>query len=155
VTYPFQVAKARVQVSAPGEKKKKGVDPARDTIFATVLRIARAEGVPALYDGIAGELLKGFFSHGTTMLSKDVIHGLVIQLYFAILAALRRYPQFKAGLAGRMWKARREAQERWLRASTSGSGEVRKGARYVKEAAGAEGKTAATLLRPSHRVMGK
>src|SRR5690606_6024638 len=90
VTYPFQVAKARVQVSAaPGENGERKVN---GNIFATVLNIGRAEGGRALYDGITGELLKGFFSHGTTMLSKDVVHRLIVQLYFAILGILRKHP---------------------------------------------------------------
>ncbi|KAK3940387.1 mitochondrial carrier domain-containing protein [Diplogelasinospora grovesii] len=123
VTYPFQIAKARVQVSgsAPTEKavvtddedlislaeeehldEKKPKAPAKklvngvrhvasDSIFGTVFRIARTEGAGALYDGIGGELLKAFLSHGTTMLAKDVIHRLIVRLYFAILAALQRY----------------------------------------------------------------
>ncbi|KAK4156749.1 mitochondrial carrier domain-containing protein, partial [Chaetomidium leptoderma] len=140
VTYPFQIAKARVQVSAaPPEEKGIGDDGGkkkivRDNIFATVLGIARAEGGKALYDGIGGELLKAFFSHGTTMLSKDVIHRLVVQLYFAILAALRRYPQFTTRLSGRMRKARQEMRERYLRATSSGTNEVRRGVSYVRDA---------------------
>jgi hypothetical protein len=135
ITYPFQIAKARVQVSAaPEEKAKGGKRVGRDNIFATVLRIARAEGGKALYDGIGGELLKGFFSHGTTMLSKDVIHRFIVQLYFAILAVLKRNPHFSARLFGRIKKAREEARERYLRASSSGADEIRRGARYVKNA---------------------
>ncbi|KAJ4304176.1 hypothetical protein N0V88_001788 [Collariella sp. IMI 366227] len=144
VTYPFSIAKARVQVSAPsgGEKEGEG----KKTIFATVLGIARAEGPGALYDGIGGELLKGFFSHGTTMLSKDIIHGFIVRLYFAVLAALRRHPQFRLRLSDKMKKAREDARERYLRASSSGVSEVRKGARYVKNAVDSETQKAASLL---------
>ncbi|EAQ91259.1 hypothetical protein CHGG_03194 [Chaetomium globosum CBS 148.51] len=121
-TYPFQIAKARMQVSAaPDDKGEGGRSGGRDNIFATVLRIARAEGGKALYDGIGGELLKGFFSHGTTMLSKDVIHRFIVQLYFAILAVLKRNPHFRARLFARIKKAREEARERYLRASSSGA----------------------------------
>lgn len=135
VTYPFQIAKARVQVSAaPDDKGEDGRPVGRDNIFATVLRIARAEGGRAVYDGIGGELLKGFFSHGTTMLSKDVIHRFIVQLYFAILAVLKRNPHFRARLSARIRKAREEARERYLRASSSGAAEIRRGARYVKNA---------------------
>lgn len=150
VTYPFQIAKARVQVSVP-EKGKDGKETARDNIFATVLRIARVEGTRALYDGIGGELLKGFFSHGTTMLSKDVIHRFIVQLYFAILAALRRYPQFRTRLSGRMREARKEMRERYLRTSSSGADEVRRGVRYVKDAVDSGESTAASWL--SGRVL--
>ncbi|KAH6636271.1 mitochondrial carrier domain-containing protein [Chaetomium tenue] len=135
MTYPFQIAKARMQVSAAPDDKGDGGRPiGRDNIFATVLRIARAEGGKALYDGIGGELLKAFFSHGTTMLSKDVIHRFIVQLYFAILAILKRNPHFRARLSARIKKAREEARERYLRASSSGANEIRRGARYVKDA---------------------
>ncbi|KAK7737057.1 hypothetical protein SLS53_006815 [Cytospora paraplurivora] len=103
LTYPFQIAKARSQVSAapgsstspgPGEEgeevstsegeKDRSVTEhgagrsggetkalpqrlhslAEETIFATVFRIGKTEGIPALYDGLSGELLKAFLSHG-------------------------------------------------------------------------------------------
>lgn len=141
LTYPFQIAKARVQVSsAPspsssrddsgkekeekeeektnGEatatttaaaatkaKKAKKAAAARETIFSTVLRIAETEGVKALYDGIGGELLKAFFNHGLTMLSKDIIHGLIIQLYFAVVAALKDYRKIRERVSKRARKA--------------------------------------------------
>ncbi|KAJ1337461.1 solute carrier family 25 (peroxisomal adenine nucleotide transporter) member 17 [Microdochium nivale] len=67
---------------------------ARGSIFGMIAQIVRAEGVGALYDGIQGELLKGFFSHGTTMLAKDAVHKLVFRLYL-----------FTAGLLAE-WRAR-------------------------------------------------
>lgn len=128
-TFPFQIAKARLQVSSPsrpsspaphatmseglasgGKDGKSGgavsVEEAariaavkakyslsnsirslaRDNIFTTVSRITREEGVGALYDGLGGELLKAFFSHGITMLSKDAFHKVLVRLYFALLA---------------------------------------------------------------------
>lgn len=139
VTYPFQIAKARVQVSAPEsprpeaeEEEKKAVSTeageedmlvveqnvgkkeskaqalagrlqrlADDTIFGTVLHIRRTEGVSALYDGISGELLKAFFNHGTTMLSKEIVHKLIVQLYFFVLARIRTSPTAQALLRRR------------------------------------------------------
>lgn len=141
VTYPFQIAKARVQVSAPesprpepeegGEEKKEASTEAReediivveqnvgkteskahalagrvqrlaeDTIFGTVMHIRRTEGVSALYDGIGGELLKAFFNHGTTMLSKEIVHKLIVQLYFFVLARIRSSPTAQALLRRR------------------------------------------------------
>lgn len=130
VTYPFNIAKARVQVSAPesprpeaeGEKSiseeakdavlaaeqnieesRQAPNPveearqrlhrlAQGTIFATILSIAKTEGVSSLYDGISGELLKAFFNHGTTMLSKDIAHGLIVRLYFFILDFVQKSP---------------------------------------------------------------
>ncbi|POS72553.1 peroxisomal adenine nucleotide transporter 1 [Diaporthe helianthi] len=149
VTYPFQIAKARVQVSAPesprprpepepedggGEEKKEVVEAsteargediivveqnvgrtqskaqalarrvqrlAEDTIFGTVMHIRKTEGVSALYDGIGGELLKAFFNHGTTMLSKEIVHRLILQLYFSVLARIRTSPTAQALLRRR------------------------------------------------------
>ncbi|KAI1094730.1 mitochondrial carrier domain-containing protein [Rostrohypoxylon terebratum] len=57
----------------------------RQSIFATVVRIARTEGIGALYEGLHLELLMSFFGHGTTMMAKDVIHRLLFRLY--IIAA--------------------------------------------------------------------
>lgn len=140
VTYPFNIAKARLQVSAPesprpgsarGEEKslagevkddvlaaeRSVVEAGRsrspagsigrrvqslmgETIFATVVRLARTEGVGSLYDGISGELLKAFFNHGTTMLSKDIAHGLIVRLYFFVLALVANSPAARALLSG-------------------------------------------------------
>lgn len=138
VTYPFQIAKSRLQVSTvppaeaeaaaeeggpPTENGAAGGDdddaasaaapPAsRDvekeveaklsavravqqlacrSVFGTLVTIAREEGVAALYDGLPGELLKGFFSHGTTMVAKNVVHKLLFKLYL-----------FAAGVLGEM-----------------------------------------------------
>lgn len=137
-TYPFQIAKARSQISAPestkpepgGEAEASGGEKGKliaghagedvgapesktnvlsrrlhglveETIFATVYRIGRTEGVPALYDGLSGELLKAFLNHGTTMLSKDIVHKLIVRLYFFILAFIRRSPAAQALLRRR------------------------------------------------------
>ncbi|KAI0841676.1 mitochondrial carrier domain-containing protein [Hypoxylon sp. FL0890] len=60
----------------------------KQSIFGTVAQIARTEGVGSLYDGLPAELLKGFLSHGTTMLAKGVIHRMLFRLYFIIAGAL-------------------------------------------------------------------
>lgn len=49
---------------------------AAETIFATVFRIGKTEGIPALYGGLGGGSSKAFLRHGTTMLSKEAIHKL-------------------------------------------------------------------------------
>ncbi len=112
ITYPFSLAKARAQASASKVEDneaevKKGIEEisagattgskptraaARKTVFSTILQIARTEGVEALYEGLSGQVLKGFFSHGITMLVKEAVHKLIIQLYFFILKALKQYP---------------------------------------------------------------
>ncbi|KAI0412338.1 mitochondrial carrier domain-containing protein [Xylaria grammica] len=127
VTYPFQIAKTRLQAGVPlgaGEldqeqsgkthevnlKPDKRAEDERDdegqacenktgtvrtvqklaqqSIFGTVAHIIRTEGIGSLYDGVGAELLKGFFSHGTTMLAKDVVHKLLFKLYIFVLGAL-------------------------------------------------------------------
>lgn len=60
----------------------------RQSVFGTIAHIARKEGVGALYGGIHGELLKAFFSHGTTMLAKGVVHKLLFRLYLVVAAKL-------------------------------------------------------------------
>ncbi|EJT81941.1 hypothetical protein GGTG_01915 [Gaeumannomyces tritici R3-111a-1] len=141
ITYPFQIAKARLQISnlmaspavprapspptppppfvppviieptPPPESESRRDDVveevkeavvsaaqtvgtgvkkmAHDNIFTMLLHISKSEGPGALYDGLAGELLRAFFGHGITMLSKDLLHKLVVRLYFGLIAARR------------------------------------------------------------------
>ena len=113
LTYPFQTGRTRLQMpsepSAP-EASAKHPAPGRDreptlasrllrildkTVIGVVVRIAKSEGLRALYDGLQGELLKGFFSHGLTMLTKGVLHRLTIRLWLLLQPALRRRLQRK------------------------------------------------------------
>ncbi|KAI1648558.1 mitochondrial carrier domain-containing protein [Daldinia loculata] len=88
-------------------------DFGKSSVFGTAVQIARAEGVGALYDGIFGELVKGFLGHGTTMLAKDVVHKLLFKLYFVVagvLAEIRaRRARARAG-AGAGVRGRTEAR---------------------------------------------
>lgn len=100
VTYPFSLAKTRAQVS--GSSKDSEAQDKNDSsddgvsftpqIVSTVINIGRTEGVPALYSGLSGEVLKGFFSHGFTMLAKDAVYASVVKTYYLLLIALRKYP---------------------------------------------------------------
>lgn len=108
VTYPISLAKTRMQANGstrePRDKEslsstrnsreiqKKMMKKQKKTILTTLLTIARTEGLSALYAGLGAELLKCFFSHGITMLTKDAVHALIIQTYYALLSLLRRYP---------------------------------------------------------------
>ncbi|KAL1606437.1 hypothetical protein SLS60_003841 [Paraconiothyrium brasiliense] len=107
ITYPFSLAKTRAQVSSQkpsevtgptSETEKSDVSQSRAaqarqrTVFSTILRIAKTEGLWALYQGLGAEVLKGFFSHGITMLMKDQIHTVIINLYYLILKSLKKYP---------------------------------------------------------------
>ncbi|PWY76521.1 hypothetical protein BO83DRAFT_406999 [Aspergillus eucalypticola CBS 122712] len=115
VTYPFSMAKTRAQVAgsqitvgADGEKKKEdeGVS-LMPAIVSNVAAIARTEGVAALYAGLPGEVLKGFFSHGFTMLAKDAVYSAIVKSYYLLLLALRRYPTPEELLQ----RAREQAEE--------------------------------------------
>jgi hypothetical protein len=108
VTYPFSLAKTRAQVSSqkpteatgetsetekPGTSRDSTTAKARQlTVFSTILRIAETEGLWGLYQGLGAEVLKGFFSHGITMLMKDRIHAVIISLYYAVLKTMKKYP---------------------------------------------------------------
>ena len=103
ITYPFSLAKSRLQSSS---NHNRGESPstvklepthtegkAPENVFTMIVRIAQTEGLSALYEGLEGEVMKGFFSHGITMIVKEAVHKLVIQLYYSILKLLKRYPK--------------------------------------------------------------
>lgn len=110
ITYPFNIAKVRAQVSVPESPTTTEPDKgaatsgnglstigglrrlAQRSIFGALVRTGRTEGVKALYDGISGEILKAFFNHGTTMLSKDIAHGFIVRLYFLVLKLIQGSP---------------------------------------------------------------
>ncbi|KAM6519752.1 hypothetical protein FALCPG4_013347 [Fusarium falciforme] len=103
VTYPFQTGKTRLQMASgsidPAEQDEKGQEAKSKTkrilrmmvefldqsIFGVILRIIKTEGLQALYAGLRAELLKSFFSHGLTMLTKGVIHRFVVRVWFMVL----------------------------------------------------------------------
>ncbi|KAJ5633705.1 hypothetical protein N7528_001547 [Penicillium herquei] len=97
ITYPFSLAKTRLQTmssSNPGTTLKSStlLSALMPRIITTVIAIARMEGISALYSGLQGEVLKGFFSHGFTMLAKDAVYGSIVKSYYMFLVLLRRYP---------------------------------------------------------------
>ena len=102
ITYPFSLAKSRLQSSSgprnhesPSTLKQEGSNistKAPSNVFTVILRIAQTEGLSALYEGLGGEVMKGFFSHGITMIVKEAVHRLVIQLYYSVLKMLKKYP---------------------------------------------------------------
>ncbi|KAL8671485.1 MAG: hypothetical protein Q9168_004020 [Polycauliona sp. 1 TL-2023] len=112
ITYPFSMAKSRAQASSKSvneraangignddEKQEKMdlgaemIEPQKPrNVFSTILQIAKAEGPSALYEGLGGEVLKGFFSHGFTMIVKQMVHRFIIQLYYATLRLSKRLP---------------------------------------------------------------
>ncbi|KAJ5189112.1 Mitochondrial substrate/solute carrier [Penicillium cf. griseofulvum] len=101
ITYPFSLAKTRAQVLSSNSKSKSGAGQKTRTsllaslapeILCIVATIARTDGIPGLYAGLLGEMLKGFFSHGFTMLAKDAIYAFIVKSYYLLLILRRRYP---------------------------------------------------------------
>jgi hypothetical protein len=120
ITYPFSLAKARAQASSKspdeGLTEKGGSEKAkkiaqRSTVFTTILEIYKRDGPAALYEGVLGEILKGFFSHGITMIVKESIHKLIIQTYYLLLKALNKYPS-PAELTAQAGEAVQESTEK-------------------------------------------
>ena len=66
---------------------------AQYAIVLTLRKIYRNEGLQGLYSGIEGEVLKGFVSHGLTMMMKEKVHVNVLQSYFALLRLTKRWPE--------------------------------------------------------------
>ncbi|KAI4130240.1 MAG: hypothetical protein LQ338_001855 [Usnochroma carphineum] len=111
-TYPFSLAKSRAQASSKsvnekdteakgtaekveketGSKVEKTRAKAPSNVFSSIVQIARTEGLGALYEGLSGEVLKGFFSHGFTMIVKQAVHKIIVRLYYATLKLLKRFP---------------------------------------------------------------
>ncbi|RYP61027.1 hypothetical protein DL769_007890 [Monosporascus sp. CRB-8-3] len=89
-------------------KALKGATPLRGTVLSTLVQTARAEGAGALYDGLQGELLKGFLSHGTTMLAKDAVHKLLLRLSLLVAGLLREFRARRGG--ARPWWPAREGE---------------------------------------------
>lgn len=90
VMFPFQAAKTRLQLNVDEDEEKKRrvkglvgrvLEWLRGTIFGVIVGIVGREGVRALYAGMQGELLKGFFSHGLTMLAKGLVHRLMVKMW--------------------------------------------------------------------------
>lgn len=148
ITYPLSVAKSRAQVSSktPIERRVGGevskddsfhdvehkveAKIQRNTVVGEVLKIAREEGLAGLYAGLAGEVLKGYFQHGLTMVMKDRVFAVVVQLYYLSLKALRKYPSPEELATIAKERAERAAEE----AKLQGEKMVEKGASIIKEA---------------------
>ena len=91
VTYPFSLAKSRLQVGGMREGREEKEEVERDvgaglrgrllegTIFGTILAVVEQEGWSSLYEGLSLEITKGFFSHGITMAVKQGIQRTVGQ----------------------------------------------------------------------------
>ncbi|KAJ5129846.1 Mitochondrial substrate/solute carrier [Penicillium bovifimosum] len=115
ITYPFSLAKTRAQVTSADSKSGAPNTKAKNSLLAsltpqilsTVATIAREDGITGLYSGLQGEVLKGFFSHGFTMLAKDAVYATIIKGYYLLLLLSRRYPSPEE----LMQRAREQAEE--------------------------------------------
>ena len=112
VTYPISLAKTRAQALGSSEKQTDSTQPSPLSSFTpkvlqAVAAIYKAEGVSALYAGLSGEVLKGFFSHGFTMLAKDAVYASIVRMYYLLLILSRRYPTPEELLQ----RAREQAEE--------------------------------------------
>ncbi|TGO90771.1 hypothetical protein BPOR_0051g00060 [Botrytis porri] len=67
----------------------------RNTIIHSLIKIYKEEGIGGLYEGIGGEIIKGFLGHGLTMIVKDRVHAFILSLYFMVLRLLKRSPSPK------------------------------------------------------------
>lgn len=159
ITYPFSLAKTRAQVSSqkPSQAETTKADDASDevtarapqrTVFSTILRIAKAEGIWALYQGLGAEVLKGFFSHGITMLMKDQIHSVIINVYYLILKSLKQYPSTEE--LARMTSE--QAQEAYEQGKRQVSDVYQKGVEAASDAAVKAGGIAAVTAGKAEEV---
>jgi solute carrier family 25 (peroxisomal adenine nucleotide transporter), member 17 len=80
-TYPIILAKTRIQIKRTADK----LSSVHMQIYSTL----KAEGFSGLYTGVRAQILKGFFSQGITMMTKDQIARAIIYLYFVTRKALR------------------------------------------------------------------
>jgi Mitochondrial carrier protein len=74
ITYPFILAKARMQVS-----ERRNLTP-----ISVVRRIVREEGWQALFEGLPGQIFKGFWSQGLLLMFKDRVGAVIIALYIRL-----------------------------------------------------------------------
>lgn len=85
---------------------------AQYAIVLSLQKIYRNEGLSGLYSGLEGEVLKGFISHGFTMMMKEKVHVGVIQLYYLVLRLTKRWPQEVEKAQGSLQAAAGDAKDR-------------------------------------------
>ena len=71
-------------------ERREGGDAREKTALQAVLRLARRDGIGALYAGLEAEVLKGFLSHGITMALKERVHAMVVQVYILLYRDLKK-----------------------------------------------------------------
>ena len=110
---------------------------AKYAMLVTLQNIYRNEGLSGLYSGLEAEVLKGFISHGLTMMMKDSVHIGVIQTYYLLLKLTRRWPEEFQKAKNNANEVAADAQERVVNVGET----VSEGAkRMVEKASGEEKK---------------
>lgn len=89
---------------------------AQHAIYLSLRKIYQEEGLSGLYSGLEGEVLKGFLQHGFTMMMKENVHVGVIQAYYLLLKATRRWPADLGEVRKGAGEAVAGAQERIIEA---------------------------------------
>ncbi|KAI9864057.1 MAG: hypothetical protein M1813_003373 [Trichoglossum hirsutum] len=93
ITYPFSLAKARSQAEGAYQRESSVLTTTRaKTVFGNLWAIAKTQGISALYEGVTGEVVKGFLTNGTTMMLKEIIHRFIVRLYYVVSILPRHYP---------------------------------------------------------------
>lgn len=129
VTYPFSLAKARLQAGSTKNKREeqeesKQVDEnvgssnstvdkvekkaARNTLLSTLLTIYNTEGPAALYEGLHLEVIKAFLSHGITMSVKQAMTRLLGQISYTLSIIFSRYTSGAVKRASRLAERAKE-----------------------------------------------
>lgn len=106
---------------------------AQYAIVLSLRKIYQSEGLSGLYSGLEGEVLKGFLSHGLTMVMKDRVHVGVIQLYYALLKVTSRWPAELHKVQENATHAIEDAREKAQTSAAHAIEEVREKAESVAE----------------------
>lgn len=80
-TYPIILAKTRIQIKKTADRLS--------SVYMQIYSTLKAEGFSGLYTGVRAQILKGFFSQGITMMTKDQIARIIIYLYFVTRKLVR------------------------------------------------------------------
>ncbi|KAK6543926.1 hypothetical protein TWF694_000644 [Orbilia ellipsospora] len=86
IMYPMSLVKSRSQV----QRKKRADSSGSGTVFDTLKEVYDAGGIMGFYEGFWGEIFKGFFSNGITMLFKEMLHRNILALYILIVRLQNR-----------------------------------------------------------------
>ncbi|KIX03711.1 uncharacterized protein Z518_07264 [Rhinocladiella mackenziei CBS 650.93] len=144
-TYPFGLAQTRLQAGSKKEESDEakviGEDienegarkAARATILHTVLTIAQNEGAGGLYEGLYVEMIRAFFSHGTTMLVKQAIQRFLVKAYYITSIILGRYQ--RRSTAKRLAQKAKSSVEYYSLAMARASEKIEEASHAVKQKA--------------------